>query len=187
MTVTSRKIKLANAKIDASGDSGGGTVLIGGKRLGASGLQTAQTLSVDANSVISADALVSGHGGNIVLWSDDLTQFSGLITARGGSTAGNGGDVEVSGKAALSYTGFTDLSAANGAFGDLLLDPRNVTISTGADTSGFTASVNDSVINVSTLQTALAGAMSRSPPEPRAPRRAPSLWPMRWAGARPRR
>ncbi|NLR98049.1 filamentous hemagglutinin N-terminal domain-containing protein [Rhizobium sp. P38BS-XIX] len=158
--VTSRKITLANAKINASGKSGGGTVNIGGNRQGKGPLQRAETLTVDANTVINADAVNTGNGGNVVLWSDDLTRFAGTITAKGGALSGNGGEVEVSGKALLSYTGLTDLTATHGSFGNLLLDPYNVTISTGTDSnsSGFTASGNDSIINVNTLTNALATA-----------------------------
>ncbi|MCJ9669944.1 MULTISPECIES: MBG domain-containing protein [unclassified Neorhizobium] len=160
VTVTGRSIKLASARVNASGKSGGGTINIGGERQGSGTLKHAETLTVDAGTVINADAITTGNGGNVVLWSDDRTQFEGLITARGGSLSGNGADVEVSGKALLSYTGFTDLTAANGAFGNLLLDPYNVTISSGTDSnsSGFTATGDDSVINVSTLEAALAGA-----------------------------
>ncbi|MGY5776270.1 MBG domain-containing protein [Rhizobium sp. LEGMi135b] len=158
--VTGRKITLANAKINASGKTGGGTVTIGGGRQGKGTLQHAQTLDVDANTLINADAITTGNGGNVVLWSDDLTRFAGTITAKGGALSGNGGEVEVSGKAKLAYTGLTDLTAAYGSTGNLLLDPYNVTISTGADSnsSGFTASGNDSIINVTTLTNALATA-----------------------------
>ncbi|WP_244558035.1 MBG domain-containing protein [Rhizobium hainanense] len=160
VTVTGRSIKLASAKVNASGKTGGGIVNIGGERQGGGTLKHAETLDVDANTTINVDAVTTGNGGNVVLWSDNLTSFAGTITARGGSLSGNGGNAEVSGKALLSYTGFTDLSAAHGSFGDLLLDPYNVTISAGADSnsSGFTASGNDSVINVNTLTNALQTA-----------------------------
>ncbi|MFS8050924.1 beta strand repeat-containing protein [Rhizobium sp. BR 314] len=158
--VTGRKITLANAKINASGKTGGGTVNIGGNRQGKGPLQHAETLTIDANTVINADAVTTGHGGNVVLWSDDLTRFAGTITAKGGTISGNGGEAEVSGKAKLSYTGLTDLTAAHGSVGNLLLDPYNMTISTGTDSnsSGFTATGNDSIINVNTLTNALATA-----------------------------
>ena len=158
ITVTGRKITLAGAKIDASGRTGGGTINIGGERQGKGTLKRAETLSVDANTVIKADAIKRGNGGNIVLWSDNLTNFAGTITARGGADGGNGGEVEVSGKEKLVYNGFTDLSAPKGSLGNLLLDPYNVVISNGTDTSGFTASGDDSVINVNTLITALSAA-----------------------------
>ncbi|MDE1993070.1 MAG: filamentous hemagglutinin N-terminal domain-containing protein, partial [Rhizobiaceae bacterium] len=160
VTVTGRKLTLTSAKVDASGKTGGGTVNIGGGRQGKGPLKHAETLTVDAKTAINANAITVGNGGSVVLWSDDLTSFAGEITAKGGARAGNGGEAEVSGKALLSYTGFTDLSAANGSFGNLLLDPYNVTISSGTDSnsSGFTASDNDSVINVNTLTSALATA-----------------------------
>lgn len=159
--VTGRKITLAGAKINASGKTGGGTVNIGGNRQGKGPLQHAETLTVDANTVINADAVTTGNGGNVVLWSNDLTRFAGTITAKGGSQSGNGGEAEVSGKALLSYTGLADLTAAHGSFGNLLLDPYNVTISTGtsSNTDGsFNATGNDSIINVTTLTNALATA-----------------------------
>ncbi|WP_145651033.1 YDG domain-containing protein, partial [Rhizobium sp. ERR 942] len=161
VTVTGRSIKLASAKVNASGKTGGGTVNIGGNRQGKGPLQHAETLDVDAHTVINANAVTMGTGGNVVLWSDDLTNFAGTITAKGGAISGNGGEAEVSGKAKLSYTGLTDLTAAHGSFGNLLLDPYNVTISTATDSNtdgGFNATGNDSVINVNTLTNALQTA-----------------------------
>jgi filamentous hemagglutinin family protein len=160
ITVTGQHINLKHAVVDASGARGGGTINIGGGRQGTSPLQHADTTSIDKTTTIKADAITSGNGGNITVWSDRLTTFAGAISARGGALAGNGGEAEVSGKARLAYTGFTDLSAANGTFGTLLLDPYNVTISSAADAnqSGFTATGDDSFINSTTLQNALAGA-----------------------------
>ncbi len=158
ITVTGQSIELAGAEIDASGTNGGGSINIGGLKHGATGLQTAKTVSMDATSTIRADATVDGDGGNVVVWSDDLTTFDGLITARGAGT-GHGGDTEVSGKAKLAYTGYTALSGPGG-FGTLLLDPYNLTISSAADSglSGFDANADDSVLNANTLTTALGGA-----------------------------
>ena len=158
ITVAGRDIKLAGATLDASGKLGGGNINVGGGRQGQGTLQRAETLAVDAATVIKADATQTGNGGNVVLWSDNLTSFAGTISAKGGALSGNGGEAEVSGKAKLAYTGFTDLSAAHGRFGTLLLDPYNVIISSGADTGGFTATGDDSVINVGTLQAALSSA-----------------------------
>ena len=158
ITVTGRDIALSGATLDVSGASGGGTVKIGGGRQGTGTLQHADTVTVDAQSTIKADAVQSGDGGDVVVWSDELTTFAGTISAKGGAASGDGGQAEVSGKKKLSYTGFTDLSAAHGSFGTLLLDPYNVTISDGTDTSGFTAAGDDSVINATTLLTALGSA-----------------------------
>lgn len=158
ITVTGKSVSLKGATVDASGKNGGGTVKIGGDYQGKGSLQTADTVSVDADTVIRADASESGNGGSVVVWSNDLTTFAGLITAQGAGT-GTGGDAEVSGKAVLSYTGFTNLSGPGG-FGTLLLDPYNITISSGtaSNSSGTTATGYNSIINVTTLENALSGA-----------------------------
>ncbi|MEW6645207.1 MAG: MBG domain-containing protein [Pseudomonadota bacterium] len=158
ITVAGRDLALRGAKLDASGKLGGGNIKVGGDRQGGGTLQRAQTTTIDAASTIKADATGAGNGGNVVVWSDVQTNFAGTISAKGGAGGGNGGEAEVSGKATLGYTGFTDLSAAKGRFGTLLLDPYNVIISNAADTSGFTATSNDSIINAGTLQTALGSA-----------------------------
>ncbi|MEH0069239.1 hypothetical protein V6L77_01140 [Pannonibacter sp. Pt2-lr] len=139
ITVTGQQVALKGAQIDASGAKGGGTVKTGGDWQGKGTTQRAETTSIDAASIIRADATQSGNGGTVVVWSDDLTTFAGLISAQGAGT-GTGGEAEVSGKAVLSYTGRTDLSGPGG-FGNLLLDPYNVTISSGtaSNSTGTTA------------------------------------------------
>ncbi|WP_202352849.1 MBG domain-containing protein [Mesorhizobium sp. 113-1-2] len=156
VTVAGRKVKLKAAKVDASGRDGGGSIKIGGDKQGSGTLQRAETTDVDANTTISADATGTGNGGTVIVWSDEQTNFAGKISARGGDSGGDGGFTEVSGKQRFDFTGSVDLRARFGDTGDLLLDPYNVTISNGADTGGFTASSNDSVINVTTLQNQLA-------------------------------
>lgn len=160
VTITGREVALKGATIDARGATGGGTVRIGGDRQGAGTLARAETTTIDAATRIDASATSTGDGGSVVVWADGATAFAGTIVATGGLLSGNGGEVEVSGKGILSYSGFTDLSAVNGAFGTLLLDPYNVTISSGADanTLDFTATGDDSVINAGTLATALGSA-----------------------------
>lgn len=151
-------IALTGAVIDASGKTGGGTVHVGGGWQGKGDLRRAETTTVDAATSITADAIANGDGGTVVVWSDQVTSFAGTISARGGSHSGDGGNAEVSGKALLAYAGFTDLSAANGSFGTLLLDPYNVVISNGAHGGNFTATGDDSIINADTLMTALTRA-----------------------------
>jgi len=153
VVLTGDAIQLTGASIDVSGTSGGGSVLIGGEQQGKGTLVHAQALSADAASTIKADATGAGNGGEIVLWSDLRTDFAGAISARGAGT-GTGGNAEVSSAGLLNYTGLADLRGSR--FGTLLLDPYNILISNGADTGGFTASADDSVINAATLQNALA-------------------------------
>ncbi|MCZ0738611.1 MBG domain-containing protein [Phreatobacter sp. AB_2022a] len=156
--MTGRDLSLASARLDVSGATGGGSVRVGGDYQGGGPLSRAQTVTIDAGSTIRADATTSGDGGRVIVWSDGFTGFAGRISAQGGRLGGDGGFAEVSGKATLAFTGSADLRATLGRFGTLLLDPYNVTISNGADAnqSGFTATGDNSVINVATLQNQLA-------------------------------
>ncbi|WP_238254419.1 beta strand repeat-containing protein, partial [Methylorubrum podarium] len=158
VTVTGRDIGLTQARIDVSGRAGGGSVRIGGGRQGGGPLPHAAEVRTDAATTIRADATRRGNGGDVVVWSDASTRFAGTISAKGGARGGDGGQAEVSSKGWLAYSGTTWLTARNGRFGTLLLDPYNVTISNGADTGGLTATGNDSVINATTLTGALASA-----------------------------
>lgn len=144
--ITGEVIEVAAATIDASGTNGGGTILIGGDYMGGRGepatiaghgikledkpVPTASNTLIDPQSVVSADALVSGDGGKVVVWADQDTRFAGTISAQGGETGGDGGFVEVSGRERLNFAGTVDVGAAAGANGTLLLDPLGVTIGT---------------------------------------------------------
>ena len=141
---------IGNGVIDASGDTGGGTVLFGGDAHGANpNVQNAQQAFIGSNGVIRADAGTTGDGGRVVVWSDQYTQFYGSISARGGSQSGNGGFVETSG-ATLNATGRVDTRAPNGKWGTWLLDPTDLIIEPNGfgsgealtSGSGFTADPN---------------------------------------------
>ena len=116
------------ARIDVSGDAGGGTALIGGNFHGAGPQQNAQATSVAQGATIDADAITSGNGGGVAVWSDGATSVAGTITARGGATGGKGGSVETSGKQQLFITGTVDTRAPLGHVGTWLSDPTNYTI-----------------------------------------------------------
>ncbi len=125
-----------NAKVDVSGQSGGGTVLVGGDFQGKNpDIQNAFRTYFGPDAVIKADAITSGDGGKVIVWADDITWFYGTITARGGSQSGNGGFVEVSGKANLAFDGRVDAGAPNGQAGTLLLDPQDINIVDSAGTN----------------------------------------------------
>lgn len=145
ITITGQNIALINANLTASGQLGGGTILLGGDYLGGTtgtnrlhSSFNAQNLFINSNSMIAADALNQGNGGTVIAWADNSTQFAGTITARGGQLSGNGGFVETSGREWLSVWGTVDASAVNGQPGTWLLDPRNVII--GNTTNGGTFS-----------------------------------------------
>src|ERR1051325_9359762 len=102
------------SKIDASGDAGGGTVLVGGNFHGAGSERNASHTFVGSNTSINANAVNTGNGGQVAVWSNDGTKFFGSISARGGAQAGNGGSIEVSGKHGLVFRGVVDTRAPNG-------------------------------------------------------------------------
>src|SRR5581483_9108019 len=116
------------SKIDASGDAAGGTVLVGGNFHGAGSERNASHTFVGSNTSINANAVNTGNGGQVAVWSNDGTKFFGSISARGGAQAGNGGSIEVSGKHGLVFRGVVDTRAPNGRTGTLLLDPDDITI-----------------------------------------------------------
>ena len=115
------------ARIDASGSTGGGEVLIGGDYQGKnSDVFNASRTLITPDVVIDASALVNGNGGKVITWADGDTQFYGNILARGGVRGGNGGFVEISGKQGLTMFGQVDTRAPNGQIGTLLLDPKDI-------------------------------------------------------------
>ena len=123
---------LDGARVDASGQSGGGEVLVGGGFQGKNpDIANASAVAVASGATIDADALSSGAGGTVVLWSDGVTNFHGEISTRGGASGGDGGFVEVSGKQSLAYRGRTDTTAPYGSVGTLLLDPASIAIEGG--------------------------------------------------------
>lgn len=120
------------ANVNASGQTGGGEILVGGDYQGQGDTQTAQQTQVSRDAVIKADAIESGDGGKVIFWADDYTEFYGSVSATGGSVSGNGGFIEVSGKENLGFGGFADASAINGLAGEVLFDPDNIIIVTAA-------------------------------------------------------
>jgi len=148
------------ATINASGTNGGGKIKIGGNFHGAGEMATAVSTNVAEGAFIIADALNTGNGGNIAVWSDKYTNFSGKISAKGGPNGGNGGFVETSGKQRLDVgdNAFVDTSAFNGATGTWLMDPYNITIGTTDDGNGSIAGSNptaDANISHTTIENAL--------------------------------
>lgn len=164
ITLLADAIEMGDGSIlSAAGDSGGGTIRIGGDYQGGSGVPTSNTTFISEGVILNADSRRRGNGGTIILWSDDITSFRGHASATGGSESGNGGFIEVSSKGFLDYAGSVDLSSASGEKGTLLLDPTDIVISSGSNSnvsgsSPFTPSIDNgpSVLNVTTLLTALS-------------------------------
>ena len=108
---------LDQARIDASGENGGGQVLIGGDYQGKNpDVHNAKATYVGKDTTIKADAKTHGDGGKVIAWSDNTTRAYGSISAKGGALSGNGGFIETSGHQYLDVEGIrVNASAANGA------------------------------------------------------------------------
>ena len=105
-----------HSTIDVSGDAGGGTALVGGDFHGRNpDVPNASRTVVERGATIKADAIASGDGGKVVVWSDNKTVFQGSISAKGGAQGGAGGFAEVSSKHTLAFDGKADLSAPHGS------------------------------------------------------------------------
>ncbi|NEQ56982.1 MAG: filamentous hemagglutinin N-terminal domain-containing protein [Moorea sp. SIO4A1] len=153
-----------SGSIDVSGNSSGGEALIGGDFQGQGQLPLATATYIGRDTTINADAVSTGNGGLIVIWSNQSTRAYGTLTARGGAQSGNGGLIETSSANFLDVTGVrVDASAANGNAGTWLLDPRNVTLGF-ADTSNgsfdsnsniFTPTGDDAVVNIPDIEAQL--------------------------------
>ncbi|MFN7882351.1 MAG: filamentous hemagglutinin N-terminal domain-containing protein, partial [bacterium] len=147
------------SSISATGVTGGGQINIGGNYQGPGPLWNASTTNVAQGASVDASATQSGDGGTVVVWSNDRTTFNGSIAARGGAQGGNGGLVEPSGKNILSVrTGVADVRSFLGKGGMWLLDPNDLTIGVGTDSSiGGTFGTTDdgSFLSVASLAAAL--------------------------------
>ncbi|HEX7055063.1 MAG TPA: filamentous hemagglutinin N-terminal domain-containing protein [Burkholderiales bacterium] len=113
------------ARLDVSGESGGGEILVGGNAHGAGPEKNAARTFVGPDAILEASATGAGDGGKVVVWSNDETRFFGTIRARGGAQGGDGGFVETSG-GVLQASGSVDAAAPLGSAGSWLLDPKNI-------------------------------------------------------------
>ncbi|WGE31077.1 ESPR-type extended signal peptide-containing protein (plasmid) [Edwardsiella tarda] len=116
-------------RTEATGETGGGEVYIGGGWQGKSPkIRHADKVVMQQGAQIDVSAGHVGDGGTAVLWSDNYTDFQGDIQARGGRLAGRGGRVETSSHGNLQALGQVDVHAARGQQGDWLLDPLDVEV-----------------------------------------------------------
>jgi filamentous hemagglutinin family protein len=158
----------STSRIDASGATGGGQVLVGGDWQGSGTLYQATRVSMESGARIDASATQQGDGGKVVLWSavsnpDSLTSVHGEILAEGGSAGGDGGKIETSGHSVRLDGLRVSTRAVYGQTGQWLIDPYDITIAatnsnTGNSGGTFTASADSSSIDVATLLAALSGS-----------------------------
>jgi filamentous hemagglutinin family protein len=151
-----------NALIDASGESGGGEVLIGGDYLGGNvDVRNAKGTYIGEEVEITANAITNGDGGKVIAWSDESTRVYGKVSATGGSESGNGGFIETSGSYLDLGNYVPDASAPNGVGGEWLIDPYNLTIqAAGPDANAgtspnFVAGDTGAILTTGSIETAL--------------------------------
>lgn len=162
---------IGNALIDASGDSGGGEILVGGDKLGLNPeIQNALKTVFENTARIAADANVAGDGGKVIVYADGTTQFDGMVTARGGIVAGNGGLIESSGKENITFdleNSVPDARARAEGYesGEWLIDPYNITI-TASTTTAMTGSPffnptgSGAILDIADINSALGAGTS---------------------------
>ena len=128
ISLTAATLTLAETQLSARGDVAGGRIRAGGGWQG----QDADLANAARTRVAAAQFDVSashnGDGGTAVVWSEDATLYGGHIAARGGAQGGNGGQIEISSRNQLSFSGTVDTLAPMGSNGRLLLDPKNIDI-----------------------------------------------------------
>ncbi len=145
-TVTANADEVINSgTVDVSGAKGGKAAFEGTSRLGQFGnihadgfesdggsvtLTAEEVVALDSDSLTTANAGTNGDGGEVTIYSPDTALFyeGAKIEAKGGSQAGDGGFVEVSGKEHVEIFGSVDTSTLNGDVGTFLIDPYDITI-----------------------------------------------------------
>src|SRR5262249_10500408 len=149
------RIALLGARLDASGDAGGGSIRVGGDLHGAGALANARRTYVDDASALVADAITSGARGRGIRLGRAGPAVRRTPAARrrapGGAVGGEGGFAEISGGHFLAAAGVVDLSAPAGAAGTLLYDPQEIQLVGGSPASGDGSDAPD------TSPTGLAG------------------------------
>jgi hypothetical protein len=150
----------AGARLDASGSTGGGEVLVGGGWQGQdASIRQATNTSIEAGAVLAANATNAGDGGTVVAWSDiknpkSSTSVKGTLEAKGGVNAGQGGKIETSGYQVDIAGAQISAEAPKGRGGLWLIDPYDYVIGAteavtivGSLNAGTSVTVDTSVNN----------------------------------------
>ncbi len=140
---------LGTADLLATGDLGGGQILIGGSwQNSIPTIRQAINTTIDYGANLDASATINGNGGMIVAWSDiknpiSKTTVNGALLAKGGNYSGNGGNIETSGYFLNLDNSFVSTASFNGIAGTWLLDPYSIYIGPTrlSSTSGSTTTV----------------------------------------------
>lgn len=167
----------SGALLDASGSLSGGRVRVGGDFLESRAAQqtadavtvpTAGNTEVAAGATIRADATLQGAGGQVVLWSSANTGSAGAISARGGASGGDGGQVEVGSGGQLAFISAVDTRAPQGRMGELFINTPHIELlpagSAPDPMSGATQIVADGLAATTRYRLQARGAITSAAP-----------------------
>ena len=152
ISATGDKVSVVSgALLDATGQAGGGNVLVGGGWQGSDPtIQSANAVNIASGAVLNASAIQNGKGGTLVAWSDTqnsagVTKVQGTLFARGGVQGGDGGRIETSGRWISVKDAQGDARSFIGVSGQWLFDPYNVEIISSTSTpTSITTNNSDS-------------------------------------------
>jgi filamentous hemagglutinin family protein len=168
--ITGKEIQIkSNSKLLATGDTGGGNILVGGDWQGSNGVLQATYTTVEKDTLIDTSSKDVGDGGKIVVWSD-IKDPNSKTTTRGQLSSkaniGDGGKIETSGSTLDTLNTTVNTSSVTGNYGTWLIDPTDITIDAAAASTYvnnlITSNVNiqaDNTINVNSSIT-YSGARS---------------------------
>jgi filamentous hemagglutinin family protein len=111
------QVQLINSRIQANGDQAGGLIRLGGDWQGQGLLPKARQTLIDTQSQIDANAFTLGNGGQVIISSQENTNFAGTIRAIAGQLGGDGGLVAIASERNLLDQGNIDVSSINGQAG----------------------------------------------------------------------
>ena len=143
--ITGKEINVkSNSTLLATGETGGGNILVGGDWQGSNGVLQATYTTVEKDTVIDASSKGVGDGGKIVVWSDikdpnSKTIANGQLISK--ANIGEGGKIETSGSSLDTENISVDAGSRTGKGGLWLIDPYDYTINS-AQASTITNSLN---------------------------------------------
>ena len=166
-TLLGDQVQVVDAVVDASGAEGG-LIRVGGDYQGQGKLLRASATQVDTASVLRADGGASTlgirpDGGEVIVWSDGTTEFAGTATAQSLAPGGEGGLVETSAKQqlAIAPTANVNTTSVDGATGQWLIDPVDLTVVNGGGAGSIVGGTNSpagaSTIDAATIEAGLNG------------------------------
>ncbi len=130
MEILGDRITLDKANINVSGNAGGGTVNQGISQVDSNSSWKRKNhtqIHISKDSVISADANITGSAGNVAIAGTQINNINGHISDRGGSNPRKGRALEISGGG--SFSGTVDLSGDGDNSENIILASLNRRIS----------------------------------------------------------